>query len=622
MPANTLLLLPQPKTIRYQDGEFLLTKGQVITIDDPSQSFSARWLQAELDKIGLPYQIVEHDPAAPSEQNGIHLSLNSAISSDKLAYQEYSLSIAAQGITIISTANEGVWYGVLTLIQIIEQRGEHLPLLTVQDSPDFARRGVMLDISRDKVPTMETLRALIDRLAGWKINELQLYMEHTFAYQNHRTVWENASPLTAEEVRELDQYCRERFIDLVPNQNSFGHMHRWLMHDAYRHMAEVPEGFDWPMFISQRPFSIAAEPQNIEFMGKLYDELLPNFTSQYFNVGCDETFDLGKGRSKTLVDEQGKGRVYVDYLKGIAEQVGKHGRTMQFWGDIIMQHPELVPELPKGVIAMEWGYEANHPFDKDGERFAAAGVPFYVCPGTSSWVSLVGRTDNAIGNLQNAAINGRKYGAMGYLNTDWGDYGHWQPLPVSYLGFAYGAALSWAVDANMNLNIPAVLDQFAFEDPAHGMGQLAYDLGNVFRTLGAQKQFNGAAPVRALYVPLAKIPEQKWGILPVNVEDVRAAMAEMDRLAARLDDAQPADPLVVPEYKLAAALWRHGCKRLLMVGGDTTITKAEMAAELRPLRDEFRRLWLARNRPGGLDDSLVRMDRLLEEYAGEPEPAR
>src|SRR6185295_14483144 len=141
--------------------------------------------------------------------------------------------------------------------------------------------------------------------------------------------------------------------------------------------------------------------------------------------------------------------------------VQKHGRRMQFWGDIILQHPELIGELPKVLIALEWGYEASHPFAADTEKFARAGVPFYVCPGTSSWNAIAGRTENALGNLAAAAEHGLANGAIGYLNTDWGDSGHWQPLPVSYLGFAYGAAMSWCAESARSLDLQGALNVHA-----------------------------------------------------------------------------------------------------------------------------------------------------------------
>ena len=208
-------------------------------------------------------------------------------------------------------------------------------------------------------------------------------------------------------------------------------------------------------------------------MTSLFDELLPHFTSKTFNVGCDETFDLGQGRSRAECDRLGTGRVYVDYLRKVYQAVTERDHVMQFWGDIIVQYPELISELPRDAIALEWGYEADHPFDEHGAQFAQAGLTFYVCPGTSSWNSIGGRTDNALGNLRSAAENGLKHGASGYLNTDWGDNGHWQALPISELGFAMGAAYSWAWEANREVDVPRVVSQCVFDDPSGNFGRVA-----------------------------------------------------------------------------------------------------------------------------------------------------
>ena len=113
---------------------------------------------------------------------------------------------------------------------------------------------------------------------------------------------------------------------------------------------------------------------------------------------------------------------------------------MMFWGDIILHHPELIKKLPKDVIALNWGYEANHPFEKETAILAKSKVPFYVCPGTATWMTLLGRHDTAFANLRLAAEAGRKNDAIGYLNTDWGDGGHPQPLAISWPLYAIGAA--------------------------------------------------------------------------------------------------------------------------------------------------------------------------------------
>ncbi len=150
----------------------------------------------------------------------------------------YRLEVGPDGIRVTGDDEAGLFYGVATLAPLT-QSGWQLPHLTIEDHPAIARRGVMLDVSRDRVQTMATLKELVDQLASWKYNEFQLYMEHTFAYTGHETVWGDASPLTAAEILELDAYCRDRFIELVPNQNTLGHLHKWLEHPAYAHLAET-----------------------------------------------------------------------------------------------------------------------------------------------------------------------------------------------------------------------------------------------------------------------------------------------------------------------------------------------------------------------------------------------
>jgi hypothetical protein len=226
----------------------------------------------------------------------------------------------------------------------------------------------------------------------------------------------------------------------------------------------------------------------------LYDELLPHFSSRQVNVGCDETFDVGQGRSMAECERVGSGRVYLDFLIKIYQEVTKRGFRMQFWGDIIMAYPELVKDLPKDGIALEWGYEANHPFAEHGEKFSQAGLSFYVCPGTSAWNSIAGRTDNA-------AQNGNNYGADGYLITDWGDNGHWQALPVSYLGFAAGAADAWSFQANKDLNIRKALNLYAFLDPVGNMGDMFFGLGNVYHEVGIEPD-NASALFHILQNPI------------------------------------------------------------------------------------------------------------------------
>jgi hypothetical protein len=304
----------------------------------------------------------------------------------------------------------------------------------------------MLDISRGRVPKLETLLNLAERLADFKINELQLYTEHTFAYRNYKSVWQSWGALTGAEIRKLDARCSELGIDLVPNQNSFGHLRHFLEHPSLKELAEISKPYeDTSGGFVRRPTTLAPNhPGTLPFLRKLYDELLPNFLSGFFNVGCDETWDLGRGQSKAICDARGKGRVYLDFLKQIHREVSARGKRMMFWGDIILKYPNLIRELAlfgtpstasarmaanskhagaapgvPSIIALNWGYEANHPFEKEAAQFAKAKIPFYVCPGTSTWQTLIGRHDNALANLRTAAAVSSPTGATAAIRNRW-----------------------------------------------------------------------------------------------------------------------------------------------------------------------------------------------------------
>lgn len=606
--TTALTLLPVPRRLQAQPGSYQPGAGSLILLDmDDKQAalFTARRLQDALRKrCSVSWDIV-------ATSSGGHIGMTMRISRSAVRHdQGYRLVIAPTGLLLEAHDDAGLFYGVCTLAQIIEQCSPTLPCLEINDWPDFPQRGVMLDVSRDKIPTMATLLALIDKLAGWKINQLQLYTEHTFAYRDHAEVLAPYSPITGQDVLELDSYCRQRYVQLVPNQNSFGHVERWLIHPRYAALGEggMPDNTLCP-----------TDPASLDFLGGLFDELLPHFTSHMFNVGCDET-EIGTGRSKDACRQRGEGRVYLDFLLGIYRLVEQRKHTMQFWGDIIMRHPELIPELPKDCIALEWGYEADHPFAAHGERFAASGIPFYVCPGTSSWNTIAGRTDNALGCLRSAAANGLANGAIGYLNTDWGDRGHWQALPVSYLGYAAGAAYSWAVAANKDLDVAAAISRHAFGDVSGAMGRVAYDLGNVYHATGVTLR-NSNVLFRMLHMPLAQITTAYPAL---SAAKLRRTEEAIDQAMAPLAGAQMAGPeqdLVRDEYRFSAWLMKHACRRGLLAldaGAATADSLRELDMDMFGIIQEFSRLWLARNRPGGLGDSARRLEAARQDYASWP----
>lgn len=619
--SNEFVFLPAPRRVTWLEGEFGLADHTVVLLD-PKHAQALRSAAKRYREVLQAMHPVTCELIATSAAPGDDIALTLLVMPEVVQTPEgYRLRITPDGIVIQGHDAAGVFYGVCTLNQLLKQvEGPRLPCVDIVDWPDFAARGVMLDVSRNKVPQMQTLFDLVDRLASWKINQVQLYTEHTFAYRNHREVWEHASPITGEEILELDAYCRERFIELVPNQNSFGHMENWLPHPRYAHLAETHEVFQTPWNTTRKgPFGLAPEhPGSIELVRSLYDELLPHFSSKQINVGLDETIDLGQGASKAICEERGIGRVYLDFLKKIYDDVTRRGYTMQYWGDIIVHYPDLVPELPKDAIALEWGYEFDHPFDAHGAMFAAAGVPFYVCPGTSSWNSIAGRTDNALGNLLRAAEDGKAHGALGYLNTDWGDRGHWQYLPMSYLGFGMGAAYAWCVDGNRELDVAQAIGLHAFDDPSGTMGRIAYDLGNSYQVPGVPRLHNSSV----LFWLLQEDSQLQHGADEVPAEGYEATMARIGELMDALDTVDLRSPdaaLVKREYANAGRLLQHACRRALQrIRQDASAArKQELLADLEEAIAEHKALWSARNRVGGLRESLAHFDPLLAAYRDE-----
>lgn len=603
-------LLPHPRRLARRSGWCDLTGGLLVQLDNFLSPAEAHPIRARLESgarlAGISLRTGRPRPGLPV------CSLTAVHSAKLRRPEEYRLSIGASGIHIEYGTPAGLRAAVATLRQLWREYGRRLPCLRIHDWPDFQRRGVMLDVSRGRVPRLQTLLELLDHLADFKINEFQLYFEHTFAYRRYRAVWRDWGALTAGEIRRLDARARELGIDLVPNQNSFGHLRYFLEDPRLKPLAEVSEPYEAASgdFV-RRPSTLAPNhPGTLRFLRELYDELLPNFSSRFFNVGCDETWDLGRGQSRELCARLGKGRVYLEFLKRIHREVARRGRRMMFWGDIILHYPELIPELPRDVIALNWGYEADHPFEKEAAQFAKAGVPFYVCPGTSTWMSLLGRHDNAFANLRAAARAGRRHGAIGYLVTDWGDGGHPQPLAVSYAPFLFGAALSWCASTADERHLAPVLSRDVFRDATGRIARAALALGFAHRKFGYFEPnvtpFGAviAAPPPELRELFCRNGLKYYARIPSR--RIRAALDEVEKWRAALRRGQPTTPagkVLQLELDLACRMAAESCHYMLWQQALAAGQRARAAVlarrgirALRAIERDFNAYWPLRNK--------------------------
>ena len=593
---DRLNLFPAPKTLVPAKGTLPFKLPLSIqAVEHPSPRFRSA-IKA------IPFLEEQDAPIATSEWR-IECGL---VDCEDFSDESYQLKISSEGIALNAKTETGWFRGLTTLGQIVRECRYALPCLLIEDGPDLSERGYMLDISRCKVPTQDTLYELIDTLAALKYNQLQLYTEHTFAYRNHQTVWENASPLTAEEIQSLDTYCYNRYIELVPNQNSFGHMDRWLRHDACKHLAECPNGYTHPLLGPlQWGGTLKPDEDSLAFISKLYDELLPNFRSDRVNVGGDEPWELGQGWSEELVKERGEHRVYIDHLLRIYDLVERRGKTMQFWGDIVLEDPEFARELPRNCLGIIWGYEANHPFDEQCQVFGNSGIPFYVAPGTTAWNSIGGRIQNSLYNIEEACRQAVNHGAQGMLLTDWGDFGHHQFPFTSYHAIIEASALSWNQSSNGEYNLYDAVDSTFLHGKSSATAKAIFELSKIVNSFEYRPD-NRTLLNDLLMSKGQKLKDQLSHATSGELGQCRERLSEFIS-SMKVDQPSPkaSDP-VLRELLLTSELLefatRKGLKAFSEVDGDLQEERARLVSE-------YRSLWLARNRPGGLDESAAYLEK-------------
>jgi hypothetical protein len=560
----------------------------------------------------------------------------------ELPVQGYTLNILPGQLTVEYSNRQGLYYALVSLKVLKINYSGTIPCVYLEDFPDLAERGMMLDISRNKVPKPETLMGIVSLLADLKYNHFELYIEgFSFAYPSFKNLWEGKeTPVTGEEIQQLDTFCRAHFIDLVPNQNSFGHMMAWLATEQFADLAECPDGYKIFGLMEMKGTLDPNDPRSVELVTRMTDDLLPNFTSAYYNVNLDEPLELGKGKSKDEVQESGLASVYLDYAMKIHDLVTNRNKKMLMWGDIILRHPDVIRQLPKDITLLDWGYESSYPFDRNCKTLQSSGLRYMVCPGTSSWTSILGRTENMLGNIKAAASSGVKYGAAGLLLTDWGDMGHWQYLPVSYAGYLAGGALSWNSNNPDKLPLAEFLNRYVFMDAESVMGALVLDLGlynrfedipvpNMTTTMlalqfGMRNRIMSDAildkltggmkeMIKDLSPELVAFYDEKLKIS--HLFDYKGLFGFLDAKEDLLSRArmQTTDSqLIYDEYRNAIRLVRLGAGLQYYTDYSESMELQEKKAKLEELRnllhqylDENKRLWLIRNKAGGYDRSTA-----------------
>lgn len=432
------ILLPYPQKMEMQEGKIYLSYDSRIVLGTGAQMETAHLLKEEIKVCtGFEAEITKtrtcraQDVLLELDQNGKE--------------QQYQLMVSKEGIRVSGGDQRGLLYGVQTLRQLLRQSGAALPCLEIEDYPKIPERGFYHDVTRGRIPTLDYLKKLASRMAFYKLNQLQLYVEHSFLFEGMSEVWRDSTPLTAEEILELDEYCRKLGIELVPSVSSFGHLYHLLRTQQFAHLSEMENtrATEFSFIDRMLHHTLDVEnPQGMQLVKNMLSEYMELFSSKKFNICADETFDLGKGKNLARAKREGVTGMYMDYVKELCEFVIEKGRVPMFWGDIICGFPEEIKKLPKETICLNWGYAPDQR-EEETRKLDEAGATQYLCSGAQGWNNWINPLFNGYENIRRMAGYAVKYNAPGFLNTDWGDFGHINQPDFSIPAMIFGAAFSW-----------------------------------------------------------------------------------------------------------------------------------------------------------------------------------
>jgi hexosaminidase len=551
--------------------------------------------------------------------------------------EAYGIAPASGGLTVTAATGAGIFYGSQTVKQLIRGSGKDTVLLvpTIRDWPAMAHRGLSDDWSRGPLPNMEFIKREIRTLAEYKYNVFSPYFEHTFAYASTPVAAFPGGAMTPDEAKEMVAYAAKYHITIVPEQEAFGHLHNVLKFEEYSPLGETPHGH----------VLAPGDPGTLPLIAGWFGELAKVFPGPYAHIGADETAELGLGRTRDEVKQQGLGKVYLDFLSSIHATLAPNHKQLLFWGDIAVNSPELVGTLPKDMVAVPWEYDAKPDFTSQIEPFKKAGLETWVAPGVNNWNRLYPNNNEAMGNIRPFVRDGQKLGSTGMLNTVWNDDGE-GIFDENWFGVLFGAAAAWQPGES---NESAFTDSYglAFHGDATGkISQAQSELMAAHALLkkadleDAQDSYFWIDPFSPAGQQLAAKIRPTLKDLRLHAEKAITLLAEA-RAAARSEHRELANPEALDALELGArridfvglkfqnadecvslynqALTIAGDKSRADEVGNMLETIGSNNGRLQDIRDGyallgglFRQAWLRVNRPYWLENNEARYERATQ----------
>ena len=615
----TLNLIPEPRILRKGRGRFELKEPCAIVLEKGISDTLPGELVASClrETSGIGASVAEGasvQDLAPSNivfgyaYDGTLtdriLSENCVDIKPKLDKEGYIVHVNSDGVVVAACTEAGLFYGAQTLIQLIRSSPSALPALTIWDWPLMDIRGVSDDISRGQISTLDNFKKIVRVLASYKINVYMPYIEDMFVFDRHPLVGKGRGALTKEEVAELDSYARRYHVEVIPIFESLGHQERMLALPEYNGYAEVPD----------KPWSLSpAKEESYELLDELYSEICPAFSSEFFHIGCDESIDIGKGASKELVERMGAARVHAEHYKRVHEMVTRRGKKVLMYGDMCLEHPEIIDDMPLDITIVDWHYDPDKKYPSI-EKFKSEGLKALVSPGTQAWSRLFPHYGDAAVNIERSIKCAYDCGVWGEVTSTWGDNGAENLRELNYYGFAFSADCAWSPDK-------ATYRSFKRRFFPEFYGTDSADLRDAFENL---VRINTIFPKNFFMTweePFREKPDAEV------LGKARKLAKLMDETLKKLDKAEKHVKRNVDNVAYLRLAARRGAwlaRKILCEAAvaelqgtakpdraslDRCISECRNTAdELAEIKEEFRRLWLLTNKEPGLKPNLDRYD--------------
>jgi hypothetical protein len=638
--APKLALIPMPrelhevKDISLAQGADVLEAGKdsedKFAAEDLTSSLKERGIAPRASKKGKVKIVLLRQQTKKAEA----ILVRANIKFDPAMHDEGYVLVTDGNVTYdIAATGAGIYYGAQTIKQLIDGRGADAVLHSViaRDWPAMKYRGLSDDLSRGPVPTLEFQKHQIRVLSEYKVNIYSPYFENTLAYASNPLAALPGGAMTRADGVELVRYASQYHVTIIPEQEAFGHLHRVLMFDIYSQLAETPHG------------SVLApgQPASLDLIRQWFTEMASIFPGPFLHIGADETFELGRGQTKTRVTQDGLGAVYVDFLKQIHAELTPLDRKLLFWGDIAMDSPKLVKTLPKDMIAVAWEYNPNPDgYDKWLLPYVDAGMETWVAPGINNWRVVYPNFNAGFDNIQRFVSDGQRLGSTGELNTVWNDLGEGL-FNMDWYGALFGAAAGWQQGTSSIPQFQSSYGQVFHGDFTGKINQAQVELMAAQATL--KDAGLGSATDNLFWIDPWSAEGQQLSakLLPV----AHAFRVHAEQAIILIDQARGAAPLREPD---ALDAMEMGARRMDFIGykfevaqeiadgydrayqeQNDPVGKRSVRRELGAItgvngqcqdlregfgltRDLFRHAWLQENRPYWLDNIMARYDLAIQ----------